>query len=53
MQPNQGWCRQEVFLASCTPELRAQAGVDILFCKGLAVTFHGEGQQRECGLVPG
>ena len=29
-------------LASCTPEVRAQAGVAILFRKGLAVTFIGE-----------
>ena len=38
-------------LASCTPEVRAQAGVAILFRKGLAVTTLGEGNDRNGRVV--
>ena len=38
-------------LASCTPEVRAQAGVAILFRKGLAVTFIGEPGRDKNGRV--
>ena len=38
-------------LASCTPEVRAQAGVALLFRKGLAVTFLGDGNDRNGRVV--
>ena len=38
-------------LVSCTPELRAQAGVAILFRKGLAITFPGGGGTDQNGRV--
>ena len=38
-------------LASCTPEMRAQAGVAILFRKGLAITFHGDGKDKNGRVV--
>ena len=39
------------FLASCTPQVRAQAGVAILFRKGLAINFIGEGGKDKNGRV--
>ena len=39
------------FLASCTPQVRAQAGVAILFRKGLAITFHGDGKDKNGRVV--
>ena len=38
-------------LVSCTPEIRGQAGVAILFRKGLAITFHGEGKDHNGRVV--
>ena len=39
------------FLASCTQQVRAQAGVAILFRKGLAINFIGEGGKDKNGRV--
>ena len=38
-------------LFSCTPDIRAQAGVAIFFRKGLAITFHGEGKDHNRRVV--
>ena len=39
------------FLASCTPEIRAQAGVALLFRKGLAITIKANGCDRNGRVV--
>ena len=38
-------------LMSCTPEPRAQAGVAILFRKGLAIDIIVEGKDKKCSKV--